>query len=81
MRQVINTYNGWDEVVYFSEEMKAPERTLPRAVATGIGSVAILYLLINLALLNVLTPAQMAGSNSSPRMRSSLWRDRRASSS
>jgi len=62
MRQVINTYNGWDEVVYFGEEMKAPERTLPRAVGTGIASVAILYLLVNVALLKVLTPAQMAGS-------------------
>jgi APA family basic amino acid/polyamine antiporter len=62
MRQVINTYNGWDEVVYFGEEMKTPGRTLPRAMATGIASVAILYLLINLALLHVLTPAQMAGS-------------------
>lgn len=63
MRAVINTYNGWDEVVYFGEEMKAPERTLPRAVASGIVGVAILYLLINLALLHVLSPAQMAGSN------------------
>jgi len=62
MRQVINTYNGWDEVVYFGEEMKAPGQILPRAMATGIASVAILYLLINLALLHVLTPTQMAGS-------------------
>lgn len=62
MRNVINTYNGWDEVVYFGEEMKAPERTLPRAMASGIAGVAILYLLVNLALLHVLSPAQMAGS-------------------
>lgn len=62
MRNVINTYNGWDEVVYFSEEMKTPERTLPRAIAGGIAGVAVLYLLVNLALLNVLSPAQMAGS-------------------
>ena len=62
MRNVINTYNGWDEIVYFSEEMKAPERTLPRAVASGIAGVVILYLLVNLALLHVLSPAQMAGS-------------------
>jgi APA family basic amino acid/polyamine antiporter len=62
MRNVINTYNGWDEVVYFGEEIKAPERTLPRAMAFGIGGVVILYLLINLGLLNVLSPAQMAGS-------------------
>lgn len=62
MRNIINTYNGWDEVVYFSEEIKAPERTLPRAVAGGIAGVAILYLLVNLALLHVLSPTQMAGS-------------------
>lgn len=63
MRAVVNTYNGWDEVVYFSEEMKRPEQTLPRAMLMGIGGVALLYLLVNLALLNVMTPAQMAGSN------------------
>ena len=62
MRAIINTYNGWDEVVYFSEEMKEPERTLPRAMAAGIIGVAVLYLLVNLALLNVLSPAAMAGS-------------------
>jgi APA family basic amino acid/polyamine antiporter len=62
MRAIINTYNGWDEVVYFSEEMKTPERTLPRVMASGIAGVAVLYLLVNLALLHVLSPAQMAGS-------------------
>ena len=62
MRNIINTYNGWDEVVYFSEEIKTPERTLPRAIAGGIGGVAILYLLVNIAVLHVLSPDQMAGS-------------------
>ena len=62
MRAVINTYNGWDEVVYFSEEMEAPERTIPRAILFGIAGVALLYLLINFALLKVMSPAQMAGS-------------------
>jgi len=62
MRNVMNTYNGWDEVVYFGEEIKTPQRTLPRAIAIGIAGVAVLYLLINLALLHVLSPAQMAGS-------------------
>ena len=62
MRAVINTYNGWDEVVYFSEEMVSPERTIPRAILSGIAGVALLYLLINFALLKVMSPAQMAGS-------------------
>jgi len=63
MRAVINTYDGWAEVVYFGEEMKTPGRTLPRAMISGIVGVAVLYLLINLALLKVLSPTQMAGSN------------------
>src|SRR5215207_9125474 len=62
LRAVINTYDGWAEVIYFSEEIKAPERTLPRALACGIIGVAVLYLLINVALLKVLSPTQMAGS-------------------
>ena len=62
LRAVINTYNGWDEVVYFSEEMKAPERTIPRAMLSGIAGVTLLYLLINAAFLHVMSPSQMAGS-------------------
>jgi APA family basic amino acid/polyamine antiporter len=62
MRAVINTYNGWDEVVFFSEEMESPQRTIPRAILFGIGGVTLLYMLINLALLHVMPPAQMAGS-------------------
>lgn len=63
MRVILSTYNGWQETVYFAEELKTPERTLPRSLAAGVAGVAILYLVINLALLHVLTPTQMAGSN------------------
>jgi basic amino acid/polyamine antiporter, APA family len=62
MRAIINTYDGWQELVLFGEEVKAPERTLPRAMATGILSVAVLYVLVNMALLHVLSPADMAQS-------------------
>ena len=62
MRAVINTYDGWQEIVLFGEEVERPERTLPRAMATGIASVALLYVLVNVALLHVLTPAAMANS-------------------
>jgi APA family basic amino acid/polyamine antiporter len=62
MRAIINTYDGWQDVVYFSEEMEDPGRTLPRSMALGVGSVVVLYLLVNLALLHVLSPAQMAAS-------------------
>jgi len=58
-----NTYNGWWEVVYYGEEMRDPGRQVPRALFGGIISVAVIYVLLNLAMLHVLTPDQMAGSN------------------
>jgi len=62
MRAIVNTYDGWQEFVLFGEEVERPERTLPRAMATGILSVAVLYVLVNMALLHVLPPADMAKS-------------------
>ena len=63
MRVIISTYNGWQGLIFFSEELERPERTLPGSMATGIVSVAALYLLVNVAMLHVLSPAQMAGSS------------------
>ena len=63
MRVIMSTYNGWQGTVFYGEEMAEPERTLPRSMAIGIGGVAALFLLVNLALLHVLSPAQMATSN------------------
>jgi APA family basic amino acid/polyamine antiporter len=62
MRFIVGTYDGWQDTVYHCEELQRPERTLPRSFAIGIVSVAILYLLVNVALLHVLSPAQMATS-------------------
>jgi APA family basic amino acid/polyamine antiporter len=62
LRAIINTYDGWQELVLFGEEVEKPERTLPRAMATGVVSVAVIYVLVNMALLHVLSPADMAGS-------------------
>jgi APA family basic amino acid/polyamine antiporter len=62
MRVILSTYNGWQDAVYFCEELQNPERTLPRSMAIGIGGVALLYVLVNAALLHVLAPAQMASS-------------------
>jgi APA family basic amino acid/polyamine antiporter len=62
MRAIVNTYGGWEDVVHFGEEMHKPERTLPRSMMVGIVSVALLYLLVNLALLHVIAPAEIAHS-------------------
>lgn len=60
---IIGTYNGWADLVIYGEEIKDPGRSIPRAMFGGIIGVAALYLLVNLALLHVLSPAAMAGSD------------------
>jgi APA family basic amino acid/polyamine antiporter len=62
LRQVYNTYAGWNNCTYFCEEIDKPERCVPRSIFGGIAIVAGLYLLVNIAILRVLTPAEMAGS-------------------
>jgi len=56
------TYYGWEEPAKLAEETMDPGRSLPRILVGGAVAVAILYLLINLAFLNALTPEEMAGS-------------------
>jgi basic amino acid/polyamine antiporter, APA family len=62
MRVIQNTYAGWNTVAYFCEDMRAPERNIVRSVFGGLGLVTVLYVLVNAAMLHVLTPEQMAGS-------------------
>lgn len=59
---IVGTYNGWGDLVVYGEEIADPGRAIPRAMFGGIVGVAVLYLLVNLAFMHVLTPAQMAGS-------------------
>jgi basic amino acid/polyamine antiporter, APA family len=53
-------YNGWNEVTYVAEEVKDPKRNLPLAIIGGIGIIATLYILANVAYFYVLTPAEVA---------------------
>lgn len=62
VRVIYQTYAGWDAAIYFSEELKRPDRNVARATFWGIGGVAVIYLLINAAALHVLSPAVLAGS-------------------
>ncbi len=62
VRVIYQTYAGWDAAIYFSEEVQRPDRNVARATFWGIGSVAVLYVLINAAVLHVLSPAAIAGS-------------------
>jgi APA family basic amino acid/polyamine antiporter len=55
-------YYGWEDAAKMAEETHDPGRNLPRILVGGAMAVAVMYLLINAAFLNVLTPGEMAGS-------------------
>ena len=63
LQSVIYTYDGWSAVVYFSEEVKDHGRNIPRSMLSGVVSVTIIYILINLAFLAVVALPTIAGSN------------------
>jgi basic amino acid/polyamine antiporter, APA family len=63
LQAVIYTYDGWAGVVYFSEEVREPERDIPRALFGGVLLIIAIYLLVNLALLYVLPLEKIAGEN------------------
>jgi APA family basic amino acid/polyamine antiporter len=61
MQGVIYTYDGWYNMIYFCEEVRHPERDIPRSMIGSILLVIGLYLLINLALVYVLPLSELAG--------------------
>jgi len=60
---VLFTYGGWQQTNFIAEEIVAAERTLPRALVLGVGIVAAVYVLANLAYLRVLGPIGLATSS------------------
>ena len=63
LQAVIYTYDGWSGVVYFSEELTNPGRDVPRSMFSGVLTVIVIYLLVNLALLYVLPVSKIAGQS------------------
>ena len=61
LQSVIYTYDGWNGVVYFSEEITNPGRDIPRAMFGGVLTIIVIYLLVNVALLYVLPISKIAG--------------------
>lgn len=62
MRSIHNTYTGYQTPIYVGEELQDPARNVARSVFGGLAVVAGLYILINIALLRVLTVEEMAAS-------------------
>jgi basic amino acid/polyamine antiporter, APA family len=53
-------YIGFESMVNLAEEVKKPERTLPRALLAAIGIAAALYALVSAIAVLVMSPAQLA---------------------
>jgi APA family basic amino acid/polyamine antiporter len=62
MRYGFFAYSGWEGATYVAEEVKNPRKNLPLSLFIGIGLVMLLYLLVNTAYVNLLSPAEVAGA-------------------
>ncbi len=58
---VMYAYSGWNAATYVAEEIRQPERTLPRALLLGTTLVAALYLALNVAFLYALPLGSLKG--------------------
>jgi APA family basic amino acid/polyamine antiporter len=63
VQATIYTYDGWDGVIYFGDEVKDPGRLVPRAIFGSLISIVLIYLLVNAAVLYVLPMQEIAGNN------------------
>jgi amino acid transporter len=62
-QSVIWTYYGYPDAAKIAEEVKDPDRALPRIFLLGIAGVTAIYLLLNAAFLQVLPFERIASSN------------------
>jgi basic amino acid/polyamine antiporter, APA family len=63
MQATIYTYDGWDGVIYFGDEVRDPGHLVPRAIFVSLFSVVFIYLVVNAAVLYVLPMSEIAGNN------------------
>jgi APA family basic amino acid/polyamine antiporter len=59
-------YSGWNAAAYIASDVRAPARTLPRALLLGTGVVMVLYVLINIVFLYAVPSDVLAGPPSCP---------------
>jgi APA family basic amino acid/polyamine antiporter len=58
---VMFSYSGWNAAVYIAEEIRDPERNLPRALLWGTGFVTVLYVGLNVVFIYALSVSDMGG--------------------
>jgi APA family basic amino acid/polyamine antiporter len=57
---VMFTYSGWNAAGYIAEEIRDPDRNVPRAFALGTAAVIVIYLALNALYLYVLPVGELA---------------------
>lgn len=62
LQPIIATYDGWYGAIYFAEEDEDPVRNLPRSSIAGVLACAAIFILVNAALLHVLSLGGLAAS-------------------
>ena len=58
---IMFAYSGWNASAYIGEEIKKPEKNLPRSLFWGTGIVIILYIGLNLFYVYAVPPQEMEG--------------------
>jgi basic amino acid/polyamine antiporter, APA family len=62
---VMFSYSGWNAASYVAEEIRHPERFVPRSLAIGTGAVVALYLLLNVLYVFSLSVPELAATSGS----------------
>ncbi len=55
-------YDGWNDLNMVAEEVRKPERSIPRALIFGVAAVGILYILVNTAVQYAMPASSIASS-------------------
>lgn len=55
-------YDGWSSVTTITEEIKHPEKNIPRSIAIAVPIITGLYVFMNMAYMTVLSPEEMIKS-------------------
>lgn len=63
MAVCLMAYNGWTYISFVAGEVKAPQRNLLRSLSLGLAVVIALYLLANIAYLNILSIPEIAATD------------------